>query len=153
MGRQLPKKKKCSLCKLIKTRNEFSRRKQGGLWYLRSACKPCSSKVQSAYFKTSERKDWYLQQRYGITLDVYNDFLFFQGNKCPICMRTFGTVPKNKPHVDHNHKTGHVRGLLCTSCNAILGHADEEPAVLKLAIAYLEGRLEYVGNPDVGSAV
>jgi hypothetical protein len=39
--------------------------------------------------------------------------------------------------VDHNHKTGAVRGLLCCKCNFILGHADDDVGILRRAISYL----------------
>ena len=65
-----------------------------------------------------------------------------QNNKCAICneMETW----KNKHGdirplaIDHDHSTGKVRGLLCTSCNALLGHAKDKISVLENAIKYLK---------------
>ena len=44
----------------------------------------------------------------------------------------------DEPHVDHNHNTGVVRGLLCFHCNLILGHAKDESARLRAAADYID---------------
>lgn len=50
-----------------------------------------------------------------------------QDNKCAICKINFSVTKKSlKPHIDHNHKTGVVRGLLCQTCNIGLGHIERE---------------------------
>jgi hypothetical protein len=46
--------------------------------------------------------------------------------------------------VDHNHTTGAVRGLLCANCNLAIGYANDDPVVLRKAIAYLD---KYEGGP------
>lgn len=78
-----------------------------------------------------------LQQKYGITLGDYNRMLESQGGGCAIC----GESPKKGKKllaVDHNHKTGEVRGLLCGRCNAMIGFSGDAPDLLKAAIRYLE---------------
>ena len=66
------------------------------------------------------RKNKSLQQKYGITLDDYNKMLKMQKGTCCICKK----FPHNKSlAVDHDHKTGKVRGLLCCKCNLRL-HED-----------------------------
>jgi len=52
---------------------------------------------------------------------------------CPICLK-----PKPE-HVDHDHATGAVRGVLCFTCNAALGQLRDDPAILRRAFRYLEG--------------
>ena len=78
-----------------------------------------------------ERQD-YLLKNYGITEDDYNRFLVRQEYKCGICGRE-----KEKLHVDHNHKTGKVRGLLCNKCNLAIGQFGDDIQTLQKAIFYL----------------
>jgi hypothetical protein len=77
-----------------------------------------------------------LEQRYGITRDDYWELYHSQGGHCYICQRATGTGRKRLT-VDHDHKTGLVRGLLCSTCNTILGHFRDDPAVAQRVIDYL----------------
>lgn len=72
--------------------------------------------------------------KFGITLEDYDALLATQNGVCAIC----GLPPngKNLP-VDHDHKTGKVRGLLCDRCNPMLGYAQDNMAILTRAIDYL----------------
>ena len=85
-----------------------------------------------------ERTRWSnLAHRLGITGARYDAMLAAQGGVCAIC----GCPPSGKRRhlaVDHDHVTGNVRGLLCTKCNTVLGHADDKKEILVAAIAYLE---------------
>ena len=65
----------------------------------------------------AKRRDQYLRNRYGISLDEYQQLLEARDGKCWICG---GSGGKGSLHVDHNHKTGAVRGLLCWPCNKTL---------------------------------
>ena len=76
-------------------------------------------------------------KQYGITLDDYNIMLFEQDGCCKICNRHH-TSFKNPLSVDHCHSTLKVRGLLCHSCNTILGHSRDDINILKSAINYLK---------------
>lgn len=73
---------------------------------------------------------------YGITPEEYWEIYEFQGGRCYICQRANGKVKRLS--VDHDHKTGIVRGLLCTMCNKYtLGWARDCIEFFKRAIAYL----------------
>lgn len=74
--------------------------------------------------------------RYGISLTEYEEKLRDQNNVCAICQRPNDT--KHHFHIDHNHGTGQVRGLLCIRCNTIIGSAHENIAILHSAVAYLK---------------
>lgn len=59
-------------------------------------------------------RDRYLQRTYGINQEQYDQILEVQNGKCAVCGGTRHTKPL---HVDHDHKTGAIRGLLCFRCN------------------------------------
>ena len=74
-----------------------------------------------------------LKKLYGITAEEYDAMLESQGNVCAICKKPQPT--KRRLSVDHDHETGKVRGLLCTTCNLVLGY--HETDWLEKAKAYL----------------
>jgi len=80
-----------------------------------------------------------LKRAYGITEKQYDEMGEKQGWKCAICGTEKPGGPGKKLMVDHNHKTGEIRGLLCNHCNSTIGYALECPERLRRAIAYLEG--------------
>ena len=82
-----------------------------------------------------EKRNSDLKRLSDITLKDYEDMLKVQGSLCAIC--SYGIEGKNC-HVDHNHRTGKVRGLLCSKCNTMLGYADDNILTLKNAIKYLK---------------
>jgi hypothetical protein len=79
--------------------------------------------------------DW-IWKTYGITAEQYASMLRYQGGKCFICQRATGK--RRRLAVDHDHKTGKVRGLLCNPCNRdVLGHLRDSVAALERAVTYL----------------
>lgn len=86
-------------------------------------------------------KNGQLLYEYGITLEEYDQMLEDQDGVCAIC-RCPPTYERNGKvlalHVDHDHKTGEVRGLLCHTCNLGLGRFKDNPALLRDAAQYLE---------------
>lgn len=80
-----------------------------------------------------------LQAWYGITIEQKEAMLAAQGGACAICTEvSHGDV--FSWHVDHDHQSGHVRGILCMLCNLLLGKAKDRPEVLRAAADYLEKR-------------
>jgi len=78
-------------------------------------------------------------RRYGINPIEYRQMLKKQDGKCAICGRPdSGDNQANRFYVDHDHKTGKVRGLLCSQCNMGLGKFFDNTEYLKNAITYLE---------------
>lgn len=74
---------------------------------------------------------------YGITIEVYVDMVAAQNGLCAICNNEAKWKYKRLV-VDHDHSTGKVRKLLCENCNAGLGHARDNPALLRSMADYLE---------------
>lgn len=79
-------------------------------------------------------RDGLLRKRYGITLEQFEEMEARQGGRCAICRKP----PKDKAlAVDHDHRTGLVRGLLCTFCNHRLLGVTDDADHLAAAAAYL----------------
>jgi hypothetical protein len=84
------------------------------------------------------------KKKYGITIEDYEALRDAQGCACAICGRTepVGRISQFGEdfwlHVDHDHDSGRVRGLLCTNCNRGLGTFQDDPEVLRRAIAYID---------------
>lgn len=76
-----------------------------------------------------------LLQKYGISLQEKIQLFEKQLGLCAICEFKFETV--YSAHVDHDHKTGKVRGLLCLTCNHLIGKAKDSVSILQKAATYL----------------
>lgn len=74
--------------------------------------------------------------KYGMTVEDYDQLLRWQDGRCPACMKRF--TPGRRPHIDHSHRTGEVRGLLCFSCNYTAGQLHEDSGWMRRMAAYLE---------------
>ena len=128
------KLKKCTKCKNVypATPKYFHRRKEGK-YGLDSWCKKCH--------KISHKKI-HIRKTYGITFDQLQEMLIKQNNRCAICGIPFKEDHKLYykfiPKIDHDHKTGEIRELLCNSCNRLLGFAVENPLILINTIKYLK---------------
>ena len=84
-----------------------------------------------------------LKHRTGLTLEEYDAMLEKQGGVCAICKNTLPKRIKRGGEVklfcvDHDHKTGENRGLLCDDCNLMLGFAKDRVEILEAAIEYLK---------------
>lgn len=76
----------------------------------------------------------YLLRRYGITVEEYERILARQGGVCAICKKK----PKGRYLcVDHCHRTGRIRGLLCSRCNTAIGQFEDNPEYTDAATIYL----------------
>lgn len=87
--------------------------------------------------KQHQRKK-YLKSAYGIAPDVVASMFDSQAGLCAICCCRLGSDSKSAMHIDHDHATGVVRGLLCVRCNIGIGMFDENADSFQRAIAYLK---------------
>ena len=85
---------------------------------------------------TSEQQLRWTLASYGLTLDEYQAMVEKQGGRCAICKNP-PLVSTGRLSVDHHHGTGQVRGLLCATCNAGLGHFQDDPVRIMAALQYL----------------
>lgn len=77
-------------------------------------------------------------RKYGINREEWDRLYDLQLGRCAICVMP---LSETRPHVDHNHETGEVRGLLCNLCNPGLGYFRDDPVILLQALRYLSGEL------------
>lgn len=117
----------CTQCRQTKPIEQFDRYKGGRL--IRKQCQSCVR---------TRRHWWLLAQRYGVTKDQFVQLLEKQNGQCAICGGSMTTVRFKRPSVDHCHKTGKVRGLLCHGCNTGIGMMKESPIRMRAAAEYLE---------------
>lgn len=83
-----------------------------------------------------------LRSRYGMTLEDYDEMLAGQDGKCAACKKEW----HNSLYVDHDHKLGHVRGLLCAACNTAVGYLESGRESLTAAMKYLSDLPEHQGG-------
>ena len=89
---------------------------------------------ESALGRATKRRHYL--KKYGITDVQYEMMYRRQGGCCDICKQPY--LGGKRLCVDHNHETGRVRGLLCSSCNLIVGHSKEDFRILESAKDYLD---------------
>lgn len=134
----------CSTCREMKPPSSFyvrSDRPRGR----KASCKACSapSTKQVRQWRESNPEKAALGRKrervqiYKLSVEEYDEMLERQDGVCAICL-TDEPGGQGAWHIDHNHETGKVRGLLCTRCNLGLGYFRDNQASLKRAMAYLE---------------
>jgi hypothetical protein len=140
----------CPECGAVKPLGDFpgNRSEPSGVM---SYCKPCfNRKARESKEKVhGSTRNYHLRRRYGITVDDFDRMLAEQGGLCAICRE----APAE--HVDHDHATNRVRGLLCFNCNGALGQFRDRRDLMLRAIAYLDcdGRTPVADLPAFQFAV
>lgn len=126
----------CSKCLVSKELSEFHR-SCNTQDRLHTVCKPC--RVSYVYGKQKEDRiafeDTRMKRIYGVSFEEYERLFTKQNRVCAICHKS---QKRNRLHLDHCHKSGRIRGLLCVPCNIILGRYNDDPKVFYRAIKYLE---------------
>ncbi len=150
--------KLCPGCKMIKPIAEFRKKGEGEnrdatVWHY---CRPCNTDVcrerlhkriangeaREDYKKAYQKKRWQrLLAQYGISQEQYETMHSAQNGLCAICNLPETATYKDvtcRLVVDHDHKTGKIRGLLCRACNIAIGNFREDIERLRSAIVYLK---------------
>ncbi|MGW3896265.1 endonuclease VII domain-containing protein [Micromonospora profundi] len=134
-GRVVPEgHKHCPACGEVKPFDAFPRNRADTSGYA-TYCKPCHN---TRTRETKERlyggtREYHLRRRYGVGEKEFQELLAEQGGVCAVCGRP------DPEHLDHDHRTGWVRGILCFNCNGGLGQFRDSPMRLARAITYLRG--------------
>jgi hypothetical protein len=146
----------CGRCGQEQPRAAFREKPDGTL---HSYCRACDRAYKRQRAEANPRDprrahDQHLRRTYGITLAEYDAIHETQHGRCAICQRPetqvggrLGNAPLRLV-VDHDHATGAVRGLLCSSCNQGIGYFKHDPTLLTAAIAYLHRTQAMVGVPS-----
>ncbi|MFJ5520182.1 endonuclease VII domain-containing protein [Streptomyces griseoluteus] len=118
-----PGRKRCPQCAIVKPHSEWERNKSSSDGWA-SYCRSC---------RKARNEESRLKRMYGLTAAERDAMVASQRGLCVICL--------NAPaaHVDHCHKTGRVRGVLCFNCNSAIGKLGDDPEAVRRAAAYLEG--------------
>lgn len=142
---------KCKICGVTRTDSNWRRgygKQLGKL--VGNTCKACYSASRKEYRKEYQpkwsknnlehRRHYSRKLLYGIDKHAFDLMLSKQNHACAICSFAFNDKEQRaRPHVDHDHATGKVRGLLCVKCNLMLGYAQDSQQTLNKAIKYLNG--------------
>lgn len=129
--------RECVRCRVTQDSAEF--------YTGRKTCRTCYSSLRQtwpSYDKHTRRKAR-IAYTYNVTYEYFTGLLAYQGGACAICsVELRPELDYKKAHhpvpvVDHDHGSGEVRGVLCSSCNLMLGKAKDCVDVLKAAVRYL----------------
>jgi hypothetical protein len=125
-----PTLRRCPDCGVVKPVEDFPRSGDRRATY----CKPCHNArgQQSRVRLHGSTRHYHLRRRYGLGVDEVEAMVEAQGGRCAVCRE------RPAEHVDHDHLTGTVRGVLCFSCNGGLGLFRDQADVMRKAIDYLE---------------
>lgn len=138
---KLEEGKWCGLCHALKPFSDFYKRtmSKDGLSY---RCKECSNSNNNEWMRAKpkeERQKIYhardMKRKFGITAETYDALFLAQEGVCAICKMPNPT--RTRLAVDHDHKTGEVRGLLCGPCNMLLHRIENDPDWANKAFSYL----------------
>ena len=150
--------KTCTKCNLEKPVVDFWPDRRRGCTL--SRCKQCKAEYARQWraanpHKGRERywsdpqgeRERHLVRKYGVTQLDYDRMLADQNGGCAIC----GKQQDRALDVDHDHATGAVRGLLCTNCNRMIGHAGDDAERLEVAASYLRATVPQVAAEFIKS--
>ncbi|MGH3382194.1 MAG: endonuclease VII domain-containing protein [Actinoallomurus sp.] len=123
----------CPQCEEVQPISAFGRNR-ANTDGMASYCRPCHNRVMADNKAKNHgsTRSYFLKLRYGLSEEDVAETVQRQARRCLICLHI-------RPlHVDHDHSTGEVRGLLCFRCNGALGQFKDDPTTMRRAVDYLE---------------
>lgn len=126
----------CKGCGSGKAKSEYYSSSRNGI---RQPCKPCQREARRASYRSSDEADRVWERnlaRYGLTPADYDRMLAEQDGRCATCQRAMNWGGK-RLCVDHDHATGQVRQLLCSTCNTVIGFIEKHDVPFDALVAYL----------------
>lgn len=135
--------KTCTVCGERKPLEDFHRTCFNKTDGRRGTCKPCTATKNAAKYAAdpSRHRASIDRHRYGMEPGDYERMFAAQGGRCAVCGRHADVCPRHSRgralHVDHDHATGRVRGLLCVQCNLAIGYWEKTGATIDAVAAYL----------------
>lgn len=131
--------KRCAKCHLEKPVESFHRSgcntPDGRHAYCKLCLKAYNAQPKERLRRAGHLFDRDLKRAYGITSEDWARMYNSQGGQCAGCKNRLGF--DRNTHVDHCHKTGRIRGLLCHGCNVALGRVEDSPETLRRLADYL----------------
>lgn len=121
--------KHCMRCQEILPVDAFgpNRAREDGL---QEYCRPCKRSYANALYARTRAQTLH---RYGLTLEDFDRMFAEQDGRCAAC----DGRSEKRLHIDHDHSTGRIRGLLCENCNLGIGKFKDDPERLESAARYL----------------
>ncbi len=140
--------KQCTKCLRFLSEEKFTKRGDS-VDKLRSQCRGCNNKANLQSYHACDKKErkkstykYNLRINYGLSVEKYNKLFLSQDGKCVICERPisnrFLNIEGKTSVLDHCHKTGKNRNILCSGCNTGLGAFNESLVSLDKASKYIE---------------
>ena len=131
----------CSACDKDKPLSDFPKAKQADR-DRHLYCKACNNAAQAKHARKRPREllSRHRRSRFNLTIEGYQALLDAQGGVCAICGQPETRIRQGHVRqlsIDHDHETGKIRGLLCSSCNVALGNFKDSLESLSNAIDYL----------------
>lgn len=127
--------KTCNYCKETKDPSEFHKRQ--------NHCKRCNSKRNKRWREENPEAHrlsyvkGHVRRLYGLSWEEYMGLFDRQEGRCALCSKEHVLMAVHGLCVDHDHRTGRVRGLLCKKCNTALGVLGDSPDSIRRVLAYL----------------
>ena len=134
----------CTKCKKEKSISEFYKDKRNLDGY-KGNCKVCDNKISLKWKQNNRKRNREIARKskikklYSITINEYNKMFEEQNGRCAICNNL---QPHKRLSVDHSHKTGKIRGLLCFKCNVAIGSLNVD----NVGIDNLLSAVDYIRN-------